>query len=284
MNWILRSVIAMAWGFAATCMAQNSDSILIERMLNQAPQDAGTLYFARQFVGRPYVAHTLEINNEEQLVVNTRQLDCTTLVETVVALWLTHHDRQHSFAAYCRHLQQLRYRDGIIAGYTSRLHYFTDWIVCNSERGIVHEIQLSEAPFNGVQTIKVNYMSTHPDAYKALAQNPQLVSVIAQQERQMNGLEFRFIPKAQVLNNRTLRSVIRDGDIIAITTSKPGLDIAHLGFAVWQTDGLHLLNASQLHKKVVVEPMTLRRYLYKHPTFTGIRIIRVRNNTGHGGA
>ena len=72
-----------------------------------------------------------------------------------------------------------------------------------------------------------------------------------------------------------MRQAIHDGDIIAITCSKPGLDIAHLGFAVWKNNGLHLLNASQLHKKVVLEPMTLKTYLSKHPSHTGIRIIRI---------
>ena len=72
-----------------------------------------------------------------------------------------------------------------------------------------------------------------------------------------------------------MRSAVRDGDIIAITCSKAGLDIAHLGFAVWRKDGLHLLNASQLHKRVVEEPMTLGQYLKKHPSHTGIRVVRI---------
>ena len=72
-----------------------------------------------------------------------------------------------------------------------------------------------------------------------------------------------------------MRKIVRDGDIIAITCSKPGLDIAHLGFAVWRKDGLHLLNASQIHKRVIEEPMTLGKYLSKHSSHTGIRIIRL---------
>jgi hypothetical protein len=72
-----------------------------------------------------------------------------------------------------------------------------------------------------------------------------------------------------------MRKTVHDGDILAITCSKPGLEIAHLGFAVWRKDGLHLLNASQLHKKVVEEPMTLYRYLKKHRSHTGIRVIRI---------
>jgi hypothetical protein len=94
-------------------------------------------------------------------------------------------------------------------------------------------------------------------------------------EQRVSGAKFRYIPKSLVSNSSLLRKAVRDGDIIAITCKKKGLDIAHLGFAVWQNDGLHLLNASMLHKKVVLEPMTLAQYLQKHPSHTGIRIIRI---------
>jgi len=101
--------------------------------------------------------------------------------------------------------------------------------------------------------------------------------VIAKQEKMLTGRQFRFIPKSAVRNTKLLRSVIHDGDILAITTSKAGLDIAHLGFAVWRKDGLHLLNASQIHHQVVEEPMTFRKYLSKHPAHTGVRVIRLNN-------
>jgi hypothetical protein len=118
-------------------------------------------------------------------------------------------------------------------------------------------------------------MSTHPSSYQALKDHPEYVSVIAKQERQVSGAKYRYIPKKLVGKSKLLRKAIKDGDIIAITCNKAGLDIAHLGFAVWRADGLHLLNASQLHHKVVLEPMTLYQYLKKHPSHTGIRIIRI---------
>jgi len=225
------------------------------------------------------VAHTLEVNNQEQLVVNTRQLDCTTLVETVTALTLCACNDQHTFADYCSTLQQLRYRGGKIEGYPSRLHYFSDWIADKEAMGIVKEIRpenaAQEQVFSASQRLRIYYMSRHADAYKALKNHPQLVSEIARQEKALTGTICRFIPKSKVRNTHTLRQIIHDGDIIAITCSKPGLDIAHLGFAVWKSDGLHLLNASQLHHKVVLEPMTLDVYLSKHPSHTGIRVIRI---------
>ena len=255
------------------------DSLFIEHLLREAKADQGTLGFATQFKGRPYVAHTLEGNATEQLVVNTRQLDCTTFVETVAALTLCAERGDSTFGQYCRQLSLLRYRQGRLDGYTSRLHYFTDWIIDNSQMGFVEEVQQRESPFTAVQTVQTNYMSRHPQAYEALKRQPELVSVIAQQEQKLTGQQFRYIPKLKVRNSRELRQVVHDGDIIAITTSKAGLDIAHLGFAVWRGDGLHLLHASSLHHKVTEEPTDLGQYLQRHPSHTGIRVIRLKHPT-----
>jgi hypothetical protein len=233
------------------------------------------LHFARQFLGRPYVAHTLEVGDTEQLVVNTRQLDCTTLVENVTALTLCVYRNLYSWRDYLNALTEMRYRGGRLDGYTSRLHYFSDWIDDNSRQELVIEVQQPSAPFTAVQTLDVSYMSRHPQAYKALKAHPELVPVIKAQEDSLTGRQYRYIPKGEVRDTKALRSAVRDGDILAITCNKPGLDIAHLGFAVWRNDGLHLLNASQLHKKVVEEPMTLGQYLSKHPSHTGIRVIRI---------
>ena len=255
--------------------------IFVEALFKDArQQDASKtcfpLFFARKFLDIPYVANTLEINDTEALVINVDELDYTTLVETVTALTLCAYQQQFTFAAFQNNLRNMRYRDGLIDGYPSRIHYFTDWIVTNQKAGIVSEIQQPNPPFTAVQTVNVNYMSTHPQSYKALKAHPEFVPDIRKMEASITGLKFRFIPKSEVKDTKPMREAIHDGDIIAITCNKPGLDIAHLGFAVWRNDGLHLLNASQLHKKVVEEPMTLYQYLQKHPSHKGIRIIRIK--------
>lgn len=255
------------------------DSLTICRLLDEAQTLPRTtnfpLFFARKFLDIPYVAHTLEINDDERLVVNTRQLDCTTLVETVTALTLCAYRHLFTWRDYLNALTAMRYRHAQIDDYTSRIHYFTEWITLNTEAGIVTEIQAPDPPFSAVQYVNVSYMSTHPKSYKALREHPEFVDAIREMERQVSGGTFRYIPKQAVRNHTLLRRVINDGDIIAITCKKAGLDIAHLGFAVWKDGRLHLLNASMLHKKVVEEPLTLYQYLQKHSTHTGIRIIRI---------
>lgn len=264
---------------ASGAVYEKADSITVCRLLSEVRQQPRStnfpLFFARKFIDRPYVAHTLEKDGAERLVVNTRQLDCTTLVETVTALTLCAKAGEYTFAAFCKRLQAMRYHNGVIDRYPSRIHYFTDWIVSNSKAGIVSEIQKPNPPFTAVQTVNVGYMSQHPDSYKALKGHPEYVPEIKAMENRITGMKFRFIPKSKVLNTKAMREAVKDGDIIAITCKKAGLDIAHLGFAVWRKDGLHLLNASQLHKKVVEEPMTLGQYLSQHASHTGIRIIRI---------
>ena len=90
------------------------------------------------FEGTPYVASTLE-KEPEGLVVNLRELDCTTFMETVLALCRTLKGNQLTFETYCDNLQYLRYRDGRITDYTDRLHYMTDWFYENERKGIVKD-------------------------------------------------------------------------------------------------------------------------------------------------
>lgn len=263
-----------------------ADSIAAEKLIKSAatlktsansPDDRQSLllHIARSLRGVPYVAQTLEANSTENLVVNLRQLDCTTYVENVLAVYLCVKNGTYNYSDFKKYLRELRYVDGEVS-YATRQHYFTEWIEENTSKGFVQELQSPNPPFTAIQNVSIDYMSKHSNSYPMLKGNPQMVGQITQMEKKLTGRKYRFIPKTEIRNNKLYRQTIHDGDIIAITTKKAGLDTSHIGIAVWHKDGLHMLNASQIHKKVVEEPMTLYQYMQKHPSQTGIRIIRVR--------
>ena len=256
-----------------------ADSLKVVGLLESASELSGranvTVFFARKLLGLPYVAHTLEVNRRERLVVNLRQLDCTTYVENVVALTMCARQKAYTFNAFCDNLRTIRYRGGFVPHYVKRLHYFTDWIEDNTAKGLCREVQAPVPPFTAVQDINVYYMSTYPEKYKMLKDNPEYVPQIAETEKALNKKSFRYVPKSAVKNSTLLRSTIKDGDILALTTTLKGLDIQHVGFAVWHDDGLHLLNASSLRRKVVEEPLTLYSYLQRQRTMTGVRVVRL---------
>ena len=232
------------------------------------------LWFGKKFIGVPYVGGTLDRAEEEKLVINTSELDCTTFVEIVTALTrCMSGNGKRDFSDFCRQLQHVRYINGEIA-YEKRQHYFTVWISDNAEEGIVTDIQ-NNPPFTKVQHVSVNWMTTHQQSYKMLKNNAKRLQGIKALEEQISGKSYRYIPKEQIVDSRLFRKTIHDGDILVMITNKKGLDTTHIGIASWHQDGLHMLNASSIHKKVIDEPMLLRTYMMKHPSQIGIRVCRV---------
>lgn len=257
---------------------QPKDSVRVTRMLATAKKlprkpQSWILYFAKRFTGTPYVGGTLDKGKEEKLVINLSEVDCTTFVEQVLALARCAEKGKTSFKDFREQLRHIRYIDGEVE-YVKRQHYFTTWIEDNKKEGIVMEIQEPVPPFSATTDVNVNWMSTHVNDYKMLKAHPEWLAGIKRMERSTSGKRYRYIPKTAVNNTTLLRKTIHDGDILAIVTNKGGLDISHIGFAVWHADGLHLLNASSIHKQVIDEPMTLRQYLWKSRGRLGIRVIR----------
>ncbi len=257
------------------CHYTATDSIMVEQLLQSGHTDL--LYYARQFLGFPYVAHTLELYpDDERLVVNTQEVDCTTYVDMVVALTLCARRGETTFRQFVHQLHQQRYWSGYCNGYPSRIHYFSDWIRDNTRMGFVSEVQQTAPPFTAVQTVRVSYMTEHPDQYEALRRHPEHLERIGRTERNLSGHQYRYIPTAQLNDTPALRQAVHDGDIIGITSLTPGLDIAHLGIAVWHADGLHMIDASSIHKKVTEETVTMKQYLQRRRNADGIRVVRLR--------
>lgn len=256
---------------------ERADSICIVKLLTEAQQLPDTtnwmLHFGRSFLGKPYVGKTLDREMEEHLVVNTRELDCTTFVETVLALDQCMRHHTYRFSDFLAQLRRIRYVDGEVS-YVNRQHYFTVWIDNNQKMGIVSDIHSPNPPFTAVQHLKVNWMTTHTKDYPQLSAHPEWIDGIRQMEQRITGEEHRYIPKGIIANTRLFRQTIHDGDILVILTSKVGLDTSHIGIAAWHKDGLHLLNASYLRHRVVEEPQTLYQYMQGQRSQTGIRVCR----------
>ncbi len=256
-----------------------ADSAQVVALLNAAKNQRGTenpiFYFGKKFLGIPYVAHTLELGDKEHLIVNLHGLDCTTFVETVVALSMCDQQNKRTFDDFCKNLTTIRFREGKMTDYTSRLHYFTWWAEDNERLGIVKDISIDDAPFLGVQTVHINYMSQHPTLYKQLKNHPEFVPTIRNYEQATEGKQFHYIEKKDLSwKAGTPLSMVKDGDIVAMLTDSDGLDTRHIGIAFWQNGQLHLLHASSLYKKVLMSKETFYDYEMKQPKHTGIRVFR----------
>ncbi len=218
---------------------------------------------------KPYQFRTLESNQAEQPLINLRRFDCVTFVEQVLAWVLLLRSRKRSFKSFQGILQRIRYRNGRLNGYPSRLHYFSDWIYDNQKKGFLRDItsKIGGRPFRK----PIHYMTSHPELYPPL-KNPSTFRAIQSIERRISRHSFFFIPKKEV---KQLEDRMSDGDLIAITTHRKGLDVAHVGLAVRLKNRIHLLHASSKEGKVVLSKKTLYRYLMEHRNYSGIMVARV---------
>ncbi len=286
-RWI---ITLLALVFALGMQAQEveytkEDSALVVKLLKKAKTERGEenriMYFGKKFLGLTYMAQTLEQGDKEHLIVNVHGLDCTTFIETVVAFALCDRENQSTFEDFCNNLRKIRYRNGEITDFTSRLHYFTWWAENNERFGIVEDIAPKSEPwgvFSAVRTINITLMSAHPTRYEQLKKYPEMVPTLKQYEEEVNGKTFRYIPKKDLsLNQNTSLGVIKDGDIIAMVTKSGELDIAHLGIACWENGALHLLHSSSLYKKVLLSKETFYSYETKQPRHMGIRVFRFKD-------
>jgi hypothetical protein len=220
------------------------------------------------FLNTPYVAATLENGLEEKLVINLRELDCTTFAESTLALARTVKLKKMDFESFAEELQKLRYRDGIRNQYPSRLHYFCEWIENNDKKGIISD----KANQNGLKLDKeINYMSTHPSDYPVLKNHPELIPSIAQQEKEISAKGFMYFPKSNIAN---LYSNLQHGDIIALTSSIDGVDVNHVGIIIKKGNEFHLLHAPLSGKKVMVSESPITDFLKPQSKNSGIMIAR----------
>jgi len=234
-------------------------------------EDFGELVVAagRAFRNAPYQGGTLERNAEEALVVELGAFDCVTLIESALALARTHHLERESLAAFSRELQRIRYRDGEIDGYPSRLHYTTDWIRDNQARGHVRDIT---ATLGGIVDPRpIDFMSTHRGLYPHLVESDANHAAILEVEKRLADEPRIYLPKEKIAS---VERRIEEGDLLALTSSVPGLDFAHTGIATFVDGRLHMLHASSANGLVEVTRHPLADYMAAQKSQTGIVVFR----------
>jgi hypothetical protein len=246
------------------------------RGLDQAPIGTAIAEIGRSFVGTAYVPGTLEVEGPERLVINFRGLDCVTFVENAFALARfvrgggaqLLEDRPAAEAVYAQLLTELRYRDGEIEEYPSRLHYFSDWIADNARRGLV--VDLGEE-LDGVRDSEpVDFMTTHASAYRQLAE-PANVERVREAEERLSAVGRTYVPEDRI---ERVADRVHDGDIIAATSTVAGLDVAHTGLALWVDGRLHLLHAPLVGDSVEISEAPLEARIRSISGQDGIMVAR----------
>ena len=255
----------------------DSDTIVINQLLmkghNSGITEANALieFYARQLLGTPYVAHTLE-GDEEQLTINIHQLDCLTFIESLYALTRASLAGRYSWRDYAANIENVRYRGGEMGDYSSRIHYISEWIIDNNVRGNLVEVT-PDLPHVDYMVKNIDYMTHHTDSYRQLKDDTAMVEKIRRYE--LRNHRFPYL-KRSWLNDKAVKKALRSGDFVSLVTKTEGLDVSHNGIIIVDDKGdPYLLDASMSGGKVMLEPMPLFKQLERSKSNIGIRVFRM---------
>ena len=263
----------ITYGQEKNIIFQKLDTIIFHRYMHSmeskrySPVGDLMTQTAVYLMDSPYAAKTLEVcGKDERLVVNLRQFDCVTLVENCLALVQTLKSRDQSFDTFCKELQHIRYRNGEISDFSSRLNYFTEWISNNETKANVMNLT---SGFGGKPLqLNLDFMSRNAESYPPMS-NPEIKNRIKDTERNISQRMNYFIPK-----NAPVSSKIRNGDILCLTTNIPGLGISHVGIAFRLGGVLYMINASLTNQKVEITPDPFDKYIAKLTNISGYMVVR----------
>lgn len=266
------------WDDAEWAVFRDKVAWALDHGLDSVPMGTAMAALGRTFVGTPYVPNTLEVPGPERLVIGFRGLDCVTFVENALALARFVHEpgarellarREDAERRYEQILTRIRYRGGELRGYASRLHYFSDWIADGEAKGLVRDVTRE---LGGVRDARVvDFMSTHRGDYRQLVGDPAALAEVRRAEERLSAAGRWWIPEDAL---DAAVSGIRDGDIIAMTSTVAGMDIAHTGLALWVDGVLHLMHAPLVGDWVEISAEALPQRVRRIRSQSGLVVAR----------
>jgi hypothetical protein len=183
------------------------------------------------FLGRPYAQDTLigGPEEDEKLVIDLSRFDCITYVETLLAL-----SRSRSTKGFVSELERIRYRGGKV-DWSSRHHYFADWMRQNEKRGVV-KIRTKGSGSRAIDA-RLSFIAGLPPRH----------------------VRFHVVPKKDI--SRALKR-ISDGTIAAFASVRAQLDFFHTGILFFEDSGERSIESLMLYQarksagRVIVQPLS----------------------------
>lgn len=249
-------------GRAGAAASIGGSAVRVGELAAGAPYEPATLEAYLRAGGSPW--------GQEPLALSLTHFDCVTLVESCLAVARVAGAHEvPTWQRFGREVERMRYRGGERRGYTSRLHYFSEWIADGANRGLVRDLG---AELGGVEDRRpLRFMTRHRASYPAFA-DEDVYREIGAIERRLDDQRRRVIPTDRIPE---VADRIESGDVLAFATAIPGLDVTHAAFAYRDAAGvLRVLHAPLSGGVVAITRTTLPQYVAAIRRATGILVAR----------
>jgi hypothetical protein len=289
----------LSWGW--TCFAATSEADIDQLIRANAGLSVAEKIdvFSEHFLGEPYIREALGEGEQGKYdrdpLYRFDGFDCTTYVETVVAL--AHAQDISSFKDI---LVRIRYKDGAVS-FTSRNHFpEVDWVPNNEAAGFIREVTAEvahDSQWATAQTVinKRGWFEKLPESYINVPGISEDDRVSLWHQLVAEGAKFGKIPASTPYLPLSVifRNGVPDLDLLAripsgsvVNVVRPNwqhesdlgtnLNISHQVIVIKKNGRILLRQANSIAKQVTESLLTdeLRRYL-SSSTIRGIEILEV---------
>jgi hypothetical protein len=229
-------------------------------LAHQPPTGQALTILARQMLGRPYSAFSLDAEPTERLRLDLTRFDCVLLVEQLLAL--IHSRTTDDFP---KQVMRLRYANAE-PDYCQRNHYFSIWANHAETQGVLKDITFS-LPGASTRIRKLSFMSSHPKSYRPMKQERSRRCIIKLEQYLSVKQTFVVLSSLSAATPK-----LKSGDIFALVTSIDGLDVTHTGIIERTTADLNAIHAIPNHG--VVRTKDFVKYAYSVEDVVGVSIYR----------
>lgn len=203
-----------------------------------APMNQALIALARRFQGTPYGALPMDQQTPERLLLDLEHVDQLRFVEQLLALVNSRQVKTRTEAAdrFSDHVRALRYRKGLVS-YCGRHHVVCLWAQAAERQGYLVNL----TPFLPGATSRrrsLTFLSSDPGVNPAL-QLPANRSCIPTLERTL-AVDQSYVP---LRNLAPVLPSLRSGDVFALVTQRPGLDVSDIGLVERNSNQINALLA-----------------------------------------
>ncbi len=301
---ILLHLLAITIVCTSACYANQENDIAIKQIFQKSPKTLSIAkrlsWFSEQFLGQPYQLGPLgEGKNgryDQSPLYNLNGFDCTTYVETVLAL-----AQSNTLSTFKKNLIAIRYKDNT-PSYLSRNHFMSlDWIPNNIQKGFVKDISCK---IKNEQNKSICQSATADIDKGAWLLKKTITDIKIQNNNQKNNriielktkaknyasqqARINYIPLTALFSHNKadlfLFNQIPNGSIITIVRPNwqlkqyigTNINVSHLGFAIKKNGLLYFREASTIDRKVIDVPLEkyLKQYL-ESPSIKGINVLKI---------
>lgn len=282
---LLASVIISlsATGYDKVFFHCDKDTVFINELL-KSPElldldnTQRVAFFAKKFIGAESNVRREILEADTTLFnIDIHTFNPLSLISSCIALAQAYETSSApNWRDFASKYEGVMFKSAKAGDFVSRFLYPSDWIADNIFRGNIIDETLQIEGLNVKKKEKsIDYISHHPDAFKALA-NPHNLDRMKMLEMGFRNHQMIYVSNGDLTNPTRFKKYAKDGDIIFLLCTDFNLDSRDMGILFFEGDRLNFIHIPPSGESVILDELPFEQYVKRNiKRIQGARVMRI---------